>query len=127
MAEASSPGTTAPTWSVTWDVTPPRAAFQGSATTATATNESSAMRTAHTAVAMTFAPSTPGPDRREHERRRDRLVPVLAGDAEDAHDRGQDLNAEVPRAEELASLAQRVHEVEGVARESAAAASTADA
>jgi hypothetical protein len=41
------PGITAPIWSVTCVVTPPRAAFQGSATAATATSPSSAMRTAH--------------------------------------------------------------------------------
>ena len=57
-AEATRPGTTAPTWSVTCDVTPPRAAFQGRATTATATRDSSARRTHHTAVATTLASST---------------------------------------------------------------------
>ena len=57
-AEATRPGTTAPTWSVTVDVTPPSAAFQGRPTVATATNVSSAMRIDHSATTATLAPST---------------------------------------------------------------------
>ena len=84
------PGHTAPSWSVTWSVTPPSAAFQGRPTAATATKVSSAMRMAHAAVTMTLAAEHPGPHGGQHERRRDGLVPVLAGDAEHAQDRGEE-------------------------------------
>ena len=57
-AEAMSPGTTAPNWSVTCDVTPPSAAFQGSPTRTTATSDNAARRTAQMATVMTLASST---------------------------------------------------------------------
>ena len=61
---------------------------------------------AHTAVAITLASSTRVRTGVEHERRGDGLVAVLAGDAEHAHDRGEDLDPEVAGPEELAPLVQ---------------------
>ena len=58
MADSSRPGTTAPTWSVTFEVTPPSDAFQGRPTAATATSESRAMKIDQAATAITLAPST---------------------------------------------------------------------
>jgi len=55
---ANSPGTTAPTWSVTWEVTPPSAAFHGRAPATTTTRLRTAIRMHHHAVTTIFAPNT---------------------------------------------------------------------
>ena len=58
MVATTRPGTTAPSWPVTWEVTPPRAAFHGRPSAATTTSERRAISAHHHATTTTLAPRT---------------------------------------------------------------------